>query len=70
MKLKTRLLIIFFPKVVLREAFHRGRINMNLENMMNYGILIHTKEDKEKILQESSFEVWLKNVVFTSIIKK
>jgi hypothetical protein len=65
MKFKTRLLMLFFPKVVLREAFHRGRINMDLENMMNYGILVHPKETKEKILQESSFDVWLQKVVFT-----
>jgi hypothetical protein len=56
--------MIFFPKVVLREAFHRGRINMDLENMMNYGILIHPKETKEKILKDSSFDVWLQNFVF------
>ena len=57
--------MIFFPKIVLREAYHRGRINMDLENMMNYGILVHPKEKKEKILHESSFDVWLQNVVFT-----
>ncbi len=61
MKFRLRIKCFLFPQVMLGEAFHRGRINMGLESMMNYGILIHPKEIKEKILKESSFENWIKN---------
>jgi hypothetical protein len=39
-------------------------MDMNLENMMNYGILVHSKEKRDEILKERSFDVWLKNVSF------
>lgn len=56
--------MIFRPNDVLRAAYHQGKMDMNLENMMNYGILVHSKEKRDEILKERSFDVWLKNVSF------
>jgi hypothetical protein len=63
-KVKIRIALLLYPEAVLAEAFNRGTIHQRLRNMMDYGVLKHTDEDREKILKESSFEDWLKTSNF------
>ena len=57
-----RVMCAIFPKSVLKEAFHRGTIQQDFENMCNYGVLVHSKENKDKLLHSMSFEEWYSSV--------
>jgi hypothetical protein len=57
-----RLKLFLNPKFMLAEAFHRGRIEKGIENMMDNGYLIHTPDKKEQVLKNVSFDEWYKTV--------